>query len=109
MNKESAYNIAQDIIKFEDSSDLYRVGTKDYDFIGVNEKTQKVTLATYCNGTRSTCFSQTVDTKKGQEYHFSINIESNKVTKDTIGRKTATHIVSIIYQRNPIKLNFIFS
>ena len=57
MNKESAYNIAQDIIKFEDSSDLYRVGTKDYDFIGVNEKTQKVTLATYCNGTRSTCFS----------------------------------------------------
>ncbi|MGL9796298.1 leucine-rich repeat domain-containing protein [Enterococcus sp. DIV1283b] len=87
MDKEPAHNIGQDSIKFKDGSDLYRVGTKDCDFIGVNEKTQKVTLATSCNGTRSTCFSQTVDTKPGQKYHFSIDIESNKVTKDTIGGK----------------------
>ncbi|WP_202263986.1 hypothetical protein, partial [Enterococcus faecium] len=67
MDKEPTHDIGQDIIKFEDGSDLYRVGTKDCDFIGVNEKTQKVTLATSGNGTRSTCFSQTVDTKPGQK------------------------------------------
>ncbi|WP_409023180.1 hypothetical protein ACJXDE_12565 (plasmid) [Enterococcus faecium] len=78
MDKEPTHNIGQNSIKFEDGSD----------FIGVNENTQKVTLATSCNGTKSTCFSQTVDTKPGQKYHFSIDIESNKVTKDIIDGKT---------------------
>jgi len=86
MDKEPNHGIGQDFIKFEDGSDLYRVGTENCDFIGVNEKTQKVTLATSCNGVKSTCFSQTVDTKPGQKYHFSIDIESNKVTKNTIGK-----------------------
>ena len=86
MDKEPNHMIGQDFIKFEDGSDLYRVGTENCDFIGVNEKTQKVTLATSCNGVKSTCFSQAVDTKPGQKYHFSIDIESNKVTKNTIGK-----------------------
>lgn len=67
--------------KFEDNSALYSVGSYPCDFIGVNDATHGVTITTSANNARSTCFSQAVDTKPGQKYHFSLDIAPNKVTK----------------------------
>ncbi|HGV8438794.1 TPA: hypothetical protein I0I20_RS14265, partial [Enterococcus faecium] len=80
--------IGEDSVKFADGSDVYEVGSNRCDFMGINEKTHKVTIATSCNGTESTCLYQTVDTKPGQKYHFSVDIEANEVTKNSVyGKK----------------------
>ncbi|HGF8315788.1 BspA family leucine-rich repeat surface protein [Enterococcus sp. DIV1283b] len=70
--------------KFEDDSDLYSVGNNSCDFIGVNELTKKVTIATSCNGIRSTVLSRKFETKPGQKYHFSVDMEANKIIKNFI-------------------------
>ncbi|WP_285015786.1 hypothetical protein [Lactococcus garvieae] len=90
MDKEQRHIIGQFAYKFEDGSDLYRVGNNPRDFIGVNEKTHKVTIATAGNGATSTCFSQTVNTKPGQKYHLSLDIEPNPVTKSQFEGSIAT-------------------
>ncbi len=90
MDKEPRHIIGQFAYKFEDGSDLYRVGNSPRDFIGVNEKTHKATIATAANGATSTCFSQTVNTKPGKKYHLSIDIEPNKVVKSQFGGSTET-------------------
>lgn len=90
MTKEPRHTIGQFAYKFKDGSDLYRVGNNPRDFIGVNEKTHKATIATAGNGATSTCFSQTIDTKPGQKYHLSLDIKPNQVTKSSFGGSTAT-------------------
>ncbi|MBL3708783.1 hypothetical protein GHK79_13465, partial [Enterococcus faecium] len=81
MEKRTFPFIGEDCVHFADGSDLYAVGNGN-NFMGINEKTHKVTIATSCKGTESSCLYQTVDTKPGQKYHFSVDIEANEVTKD---------------------------
>ncbi|MEY8515205.1 putative mucin/carbohydrate-binding domain-containing protein [Lactococcus taiwanensis] len=94
MGKVPSHSLGQNIYKFDDGSDLYKVGRKSCDYIGVNEKDHKVTIATSANGVRSTCFSQTVDTKPGQKYHLSLDIEPNKVVNYRGGSTKTTSVFS---------------
>ena len=90
MYKEPTHILGQNGYRFEDGSDLYGVGKKSCDYIGVNEKNHKVTIATSANGARSTCFLQTINTKPGQKYHLSLNIEPNQVVRKQLGGATTT-------------------
>ncbi|MEY8515267.1 putative mucin/carbohydrate-binding domain-containing protein [Lactococcus taiwanensis] len=81
INNNGTYDTGSNLYKFEDNSTLYNVGSYPCDFIGVNDATHGVTIVTSDNNGRSSCFSQAVDTKPGQKYHFSVDITPNKVTK----------------------------
>lgn len=85
INNAGTYLMDSNFYKFEDNSALYSVGSFPSDFIGVNDATHGVTITTSADNARSTCFSQTVDTKPGQKYHFSVDITPNKVTKTKLG------------------------
>ncbi|EMF0203495.1 hypothetical protein NXK88_002778 [Enterococcus hirae] len=82
--------------KFEDASTLFKVidNTSQNNqcisskYIGLNKQTNKITISTYNQGRSSTCFTKTVKTEPGKEYHFSMNIEANRVIKKRIGTQS---------------------